>query len=98
MIEVAIAMWDDRSTIDGVCCELISTAFRHASLGMPTLDICFSPSCGSTEFAPFHAASASHFDWPDVGGFVTSAISCSYFLLQVRPSNFISNDWSKADL
>jgi hypothetical protein len=77
ILDVAIAMWDDRSAIDGVCsrCFIPQKMFFYDSTGMPALDICISPCRGSSEFPSCHAASASHFNRPDVGDPFTAALT-----------------------
>ena len=68
ILDVAIAMWDDRAAIDGVCNRfLIPPKTSYKSAGMPALDFCISPSRGSSEFPSCYATSASHINRPDVG-------------------------------
>jgi hypothetical protein len=94
-LDVAISMWDDRSTIDGVCSISRFPAFLfHVLTDMPTFDFRISPCGGSSKFAPFHAASASHTNWPDVSVANSPALPCPT-RAQVRPSNSVPNDWSK---
>ncbi len=49
----------------------------HVLADMPTFDFCISPCGGSLKFAPFHAASASHTNWPDVSGRTSAALPWS---------------------
>jgi hypothetical protein len=68
ILDVAIAMWDDRSAIDGVCNRcFIPRKISYKSTGMPALDFCISPSRGSSEFPSWYATSAPYINRPDVG-------------------------------